>query len=117
MAHGYRAFTSPAGATSTVTGLTVDMGASTEDVYVHVDITGTATVVLEASMDDENWIAVTDPLTTSTVWVLSGRIPFYRGRVTAYTSGTVSCRWGPAQGHHDEMSNVASPIQTSGGPS
>jgi hypothetical protein len=114
MPSGFRPFISPSGATAPVIGQTADIGASNDHVFVAVFISGTATALLEASMDEVNWLTVAT-ITASTAYQLDSRVPYYRVRVTA-VSGTVTAQYGPTEGRNREMGNVAAPIQTSGGP-
>jgi hypothetical protein len=110
MAEGYRAYISPEGATSAVTGNSVDVAGSKQDVAVSVEISGTATVVIEGSMDDAVFIPVAT-VTATTVWILDPVVAFYRCRISSWTSGTVSCKYGAREGRNREM-GVVSPKLT-----
>lgn len=59
-----------------------------QDAVVQATITGTATVQLEGSLNNTDWIKVGE-FSTSEGKVFT-RLRYLRGRVSAYTSGTVS---------------------------
>lgn len=115
MGYGYRPYISPEGATTAVTGTYVDVAGSQDDIMVSVEISGTATVIIEGSMDGTNFIPL-QTITATTIWQLAPGIPFYRCRISAITSGTVSCKYGAGEGRNREMGNVSPEIQFSGGP-
>jgi hypothetical protein len=115
MAQGYRAYISPEGATSAVTGDSIDIAGSQMDTAVSIEISGTATVVVEGSMDDATFIPVAT-VTATTVFVLWPGVAYYRCRISSYTSGTVSCKYGAREGRNREMGVVSPRLRTAGGP-
>jgi hypothetical protein len=116
MPAGYRPYVSPAGIAATGTGTSVSVGGSTDHVFVIILITGTATAVIEGSLDDVSFTAVSPSLTSSTIYQLDHRVPYYRVRVTAYTSGVVTAQFGPSEGRHGFTGNIAPELATAGGP-
>lgn len=116
MPQGYRVYKSPDGATSAGTFSVVDMQASLDKIFAQVTITGTATLYIQASLDETNFINVTPAISTNTVWELDTAMPYYRVCVTALSSGSVTVGFGPGEGKHGEMMNVSPPIRAVGGP-
>jgi hypothetical protein len=53
-------------------------------------ITGTATVQMQASVDNDNWISLGDPITASGGYESEAPWPYMRANVTSYSSGAVS---------------------------
>lgn len=117
MPEGYRPYYSIERGTTTATiGAPADIGASTDDLAMQITIDGTATVLVEASQNNQDWENVSDPasgFTVSTIVMLDRRVAFYRAHATA-VSGTVSAVIGYARGRFGEMFNVA-PTQTPSG--
>ncbi len=79
-------------ATSTSTGLTVDTSAFTQGSSCLIVITGSATVLLQGTVnptDPNLW--VTCGTYTGSVWVtIPDRVPYMRTVVSVYSSGLVS---------------------------
>jgi len=105
------------GATTTTTGNTVDITGFDPNVppAMQIIISGTATVVIEESLNQANWNTM-QTTTASGAWVLPVQGLYYRARVTAFTSGTITAIVGPgvAMGM---LAAAAGPLTKSSGPS
>lgn len=71
----------------TGTGSSIDLGVNYATGVVQVIMTGTATVELQASLDDVNFVDVHQFTASDAKEVLCMR--YMRGNVSSYTSGTV----------------------------
>jgi len=85
----------PAGVVTTLLNAVSQAGAGstvqpdkTARVY-QITITGTATVAIEASCDDSNWVTLAS-VTASGGYESTAPWPYVRANVTSYTSGTVT---------------------------
>lgn len=118
---GIDPFVSLNAVTGTVTGTPVEV-AGFDDGFAplcFITLTGTATVLLEAA--DRNlagsYLNVSNPAagyTANTIVVLDPRVPFYRPRVSAYTSGTITVSFGPGRAR-GLLANVRGAVVVSSG--
>lgn len=109
MPEGYRPFYSLEEVTGATIGAPGDLGASNDDVAMQIEITGTATVLIQGSQNNEDWQNVSDPAsgyTASTIVMLDRRVAFYRAYATSVTSGTVTAVMGYGRGRHRNMLNI-----------
>lgn len=118
---GFTVYTAMAAQAATGAGSVVDISGlisvpGMPGPVCQVIITGTATVQLQQSLDQTNW--VTEATTTvSDSFVLPCAGVYYRPNVSAFTSGTVTVLVGPGQNTAGLIASPGAPTVYSTGPS
>ena len=74
------------------TGASKEFSPPIKDVTFIATITATATCTIQGSIDGTNWVTVGTALTASGVVNASAPYKYLRANVTAFTSGTVTCK-------------------------
>jgi hypothetical protein len=101
----YSPLYSLAGAEGNWIGYSGNVGVSTADVIMQIDVTGSATCVVETSSDGRTWLPVGE-YDASTFVVLDHHQAYYRAHVQEYESGQVTAIIGHGRGRENQLISV-----------